>query len=132
MINARVEVNKRYCRIMDQLGDFLEEVMLEKKTYAAAGECLLQVSILGFLFGADWQDVGTPAPTWNGLVLSLMRPEGLSWGLVQLTQLKDQQKERYGLPVYPFQVSPWPKQPSAVVSQIFQQIPKKRTWEIDF
>ena len=92
--------------------------MVEKNTHVAAGECLLQVSILGFLFGADWQDVGTPAPTWNGLVLPLMRREGFSWGLVRLTQLKDQQKERYGLPIYPFQVSFWPKQPSVVVSQI--------------
>ena len=31
MINTRVEVNKMYYRIMDQLGDFLEEVMLEKR-----------------------------------------------------------------------------------------------------
>ena len=28
MINARVEVNKMYYRIMDQLGDFLEEEAL--------------------------------------------------------------------------------------------------------
>lgn len=89
MIHARMEVNVRYYGIMDQLGDFLEEVMLEKKIYAAAGECLLQVSILGLLFGADRQGVGTLASTWNGLVLSLMR-HGFSWGLVHLTQLRDQ------------------------------------------
>lgn len=71
-------------------GGFLEEVMLEKRTYVAAGECLLQVSILGFLFGADWQDVCTPVLTWNGLALALMRPEGFFLGAVWLTHHRDQ------------------------------------------
>lgn len=43
--------------------------MVEKNTYVAAGECLLQVSILGFLFGAGLQGCWYPSTNmeWAGI-----------------------------------------------------------------
>lgn len=51
--------------------------MVEKNTYVAAGECLLQVSILGFLFELIGRML-LLAPTWNGAGIALMRREGFS------------------------------------------------------